>query len=117
LALGEHRASGVVHHRQQVNLATLGVLGAAQGLAIDRDRPPAAAAVAVGKPRANRSGQRLGIEAGKGSADGGLGRDHPPAGERVAAGPERRTDALGVSAAHRRSQRSTAHRPGPQRRR
>jgi hypothetical protein len=96
LALGEHRTGGVVHHRQQVDLAALGVSGAAQGLAVDRDRTPAAAgAVAVGKPCANRGGQRLGIEAGKGSADGGLGRDQPPAGERVAAGAERRADALG----------------------
>jgi hypothetical protein len=33
--------------------------------------------------------------AGKGSADRGLGPDHPAVGERVAAGPERRADALG----------------------
>jgi len=41
LLLGQHRAGGVVHRRQQVHWAavTVGWIGAAQRLAIDRHRP------------------------------------------------------------------------------
>ena len=43
LALRQHRTAGVVHRGEQVDLAAVwGVSGAGQGLAIDRDRPPAA---------------------------------------------------------------------------
>jgi hypothetical protein len=39
--LGEDRAAGVVHRGQQVDLRAGVVAAAAQGLAVDRDRPPA----------------------------------------------------------------------------
>jgi hypothetical protein len=64
LALGQHRAAGVVHRRQQVHRAavTVGWVGAAQGLAVDSDRPPPAGcgsgtlALPVGQPGADRGG-------------------------------------------------------------
>jgi hypothetical protein len=40
VGLCEDRAAGVVHHGQQVHLRGSVVAAAAQGLAIDRDRPP-----------------------------------------------------------------------------
>jgi hypothetical protein len=93
LMLGEHRAGGVVHAGQQVDLPVV-PFGAAQGLAVDRDRPPPLLLVgAVGKPRADHGGQRRGVHAGEGPADGGLGRYHPPVGG-VAAGAERGTHRL-----------------------
>jgi hypothetical protein len=95
LALGQHRAGGVVHRGQQVDLPAVAV-GTTQRLAVDRDRPSTlAGAVAVGKPRADRSGQGLGIETGERAADRGLGGDDPAAGEGIAAGPERGTHGLG----------------------
>jgi hypothetical protein len=95
LALGEHRAGGVVHRSEQVDLPAVAA-GAAQRLAVDCDGPPAlAGALAVGKPPSDRSRQRLGIQAGQRPADRGLGRDRPAAGERVAAGPERGAYRLG----------------------
>jgi hypothetical protein len=53
--LGQHHAGGVVHRGEQVDLAAVGwVAGAAQGLAVDRDRPPAPlpplTPVTVGQP-------------------------------------------------------------------
>jgi hypothetical protein len=41
LLLGQHRAGGVIHRRQQVHwaAATVGWVGAAQRLAVDRHRP------------------------------------------------------------------------------
>ena len=77
LALGEHRAGGVVHGGEQVDLPALGAAGAgaAQRLAVDRHRPSMlaglAGTVAVGKPRADRGGQRLGVHAGERPADRG----------------------------------------------
>ena len=64
-ALGEDDAGGVVHRGQQVGLpAVCCAAGAAQGLAVDRDRPsPLVGLVAVGKPRADRGGQRLRVHA------------------------------------------------------
>jgi hypothetical protein len=50
--------------------------------------------VAVAQPGADRRGQGLGVQAGKGPADGGLGRDAAVAGG-VVAGAERGTDWLG----------------------
>jgi hypothetical protein len=49
LALGEHRAGGVVHRGEQVDAAAVGCAsGATQRLAVDRDCPsPLAGAVAV----------------------------------------------------------------------
>jgi hypothetical protein len=95
LALGEHRAGGVLHRSEQVGWAAVAA-GAAQRLAVDCDGPPAlAGALAVGKPPADRSRQRLGIQAGQRPADRGLGGDRPATGERVAEGPERGADRLG----------------------
>src|SRR5215217_3449304 len=103
LALGEHRAGGVVHRGEQVDLPALGAAGAgaAQRLAVDRHRSSMlaglAGTVALGKPGADRGGQRLGIHAGERPADRGLGGDrpHPAAGEGIVAGPERGTHGLG----------------------
>jgi hypothetical protein len=39
VGLGEDRTSGVVHHGEQVHLRVGVVAAAAQGLAVDRDRP------------------------------------------------------------------------------
>jgi hypothetical protein len=66
LALGQHRAGGVVHRGEQVELPAVWWAPPAQGLAVDRDRPPAlAGALAVGKPPSDHSRQRLGIQAGQ----------------------------------------------------
>jgi hypothetical protein len=56
-----------------------------------------AGTVAVGKPGADRGGQRLGVHAAQRSADRGLGGDgpHPAAGAGIVAGPERGTHRLG----------------------
>ena len=67
-----------------------------QRLAVDRDRTSTlAGAVAVGKPRPDRRGECVGVQAGEGPADGGLGRRCPVTGERIAAGPKRGTHGLG----------------------
>jgi hypothetical protein len=107
LLLGQHRAGGVVHAGQQVHRAavTIGWVGAAQRLAVDRHRPLSwrpllgsavawGMALAVGKPGADRAGQGVGVQPGQGAADGGLGRHRPVVGH-VAAGAERRADRLG----------------------
>jgi hypothetical protein len=53
LALGEHRAGGMVHRGEQMDLPTVWS-GAPQHLAVDRDRPsPLAGTVAAGQPRAD----------------------------------------------------------------
>jgi hypothetical protein len=100
--LGQHRPAGVVHRRQQVHRAavTVGWVGAAQGLAVDSDRPPPAGcgsgtlALPVGQPGADRGGQGVGVQAGKGPADGGLGGDSEMVGG-VTAGAQRGPDRLG----------------------
>jgi hypothetical protein len=69
LALGQHRASGVVHAGQQVHRAVVSVTawrgraGAAQGLAVDGDGPPPVWGLArvpvrvpAGQPGADGSG-------------------------------------------------------------
>jgi hypothetical protein len=70
--------------------------GAADGLAVDRDRTSSALvrAVTVSQPRADHAREGLGVQAGKGPADRGLGRDRPAAGERIAVRAERGTDLL-----------------------
>jgi hypothetical protein len=104
-ALGQHRTGGVVHRGQQVNLPAIVAFGAAQGLAVDRHRPPPmplgwmAWVVAVGEPGSEHRRQRGWVHAGKRPADGGLGRHDPPAGA-VAAGAERSRTGWGVSVAH-----------------
>jgi hypothetical protein len=40
VGLGEDRAGGVLHRGKQVDLRAGAVAAAAQGLAVDRDRPP-----------------------------------------------------------------------------
>jgi hypothetical protein len=98
LALGQHLAGGVVHRRQQVHRAavTVGWVGAAQGLAVDGDRPPPAGhptgTLLVGQPGADRAGDCVGVQAAEGAADGGLGRDGEAAGGLLAGaqgGPDR----------------------------
>ena len=93
-ALGQDRAGGVVHRGEQVELAAVGRLfGAAQGLAVDGDRPPVLAVtpVTVAQPGTDRRGQRLVVEAAQGAADGGLGSRRAPSAERTG---------WGASAAH-----------------
>jgi hypothetical protein len=64
--LGKDGASGVVHTGQQVDLPALGAAGAAQRLAVDRDRPsPGVGSVTVGQPSADRGGQGLGVKPGQ----------------------------------------------------
>ena len=101
LVLGQHRAAGVVHRRQQVHRAAVAVgwVGATQRLAVDRHRPPPAgsgrtgAPVPVGQPGADSNGERVDVQAGKGPADGGLGGDGEVAGD-VAASAQRGPDGL-----------------------
>jgi hypothetical protein len=95
LALGEHSAGGVVHRGEQVDLAAVGVDGAAQRLAIDRDCPAVPRlVVAVGQPGADRGGQGVGIKPAERAANGGLAGD-AAAVRAIAAGAERETDRLG----------------------
>jgi hypothetical protein len=109
LALGQHRAAGVVHRRQQVHRApdAGGGAGATQGLAVDRHRPlprppplgiasavAAVMALAVCEPGADRGSQGVGVQPAERAADGGLGRHRPVVGG-VAAGAKRGTDRLG----------------------
>jgi hypothetical protein len=112
LLLGQHRAAGVVHRRQQVHRAAIAigwgsVAGATQGLAVDRHRPlpwppplgmasavAAVMALAVGEPGADRGGQGVGVQPAERAADGGLGRHRPVVGG-VAPGAKRGTDRLG----------------------
>jgi hypothetical protein len=90
----------VVHRRQQVHRAVVTVCrtGAAQRLAVDRDCPPPAGrgtpTLPIGQPGADCAGQGVGVQASKGPADGGLGRDAPVAGG-VVAGAEGGPDRLG----------------------
>jgi len=85
LLLGQHRAAGVVHRRQQVHRAAVagGGAGATQGLAVDRHRPlpwppplgiasavAAVMALAVGEPGADRGGQGVGVQPAERAADG-----------------------------------------------
>ena len=98
LSLGEHRAGGVVHRGEQVDLPAVAAFGAAQRLAVDRDRPsPSVGTVAVGQPGADRGGQGLGVKPGQGATDRGFAGDrpYPVAGERVAAGSQRGPHGLG----------------------
>jgi hypothetical protein len=75
-------------------------VGAAQRFAVDGHRPPPAgpgnhgSTVPVGQPSADSTGQRVWVQAGKGTADGGLGGDGEVAGG-VAAGAQRGPDRLG----------------------
>jgi hypothetical protein len=76
------------------------VSGAAQRLAVDRDRPSTLArTVTVGKPRADRGGQGLGVKPGEGPADrGSVGTTQRSGASRRA--PSAARTGCGVSAAH-----------------
>jgi hypothetical protein len=92
----------MLHRRQQVHRAavTVGWVGAAQRFAVDGYGPPHAgpgsnaSPVPVGQPGSDGTGQRVWVQAGKGTADGGLGRDGEVA-RGVAAGAQRGPDRLG----------------------
>ena len=63
VALGEDRAGGVVHAGKQVDTIP-GAAGAADGLALDRDRPSAPVRmVTVGQPGAERPRKRVSVQA------------------------------------------------------
>ena len=100
VGLGQDRTGGVVHHRQQVHLRPAVVAGAAQGLAVDRDRPPRrpgcrwrpggrCRGLLVGQPSADRAVERVGVDAAQHAAHGGLTWWPPGAGPRVMAHPQR----------------------------
>ena len=122
LALGQHRAAGVVHRRQQVHRAavTAGARAPRSVLpstATARRRLAAGTGTRslVGQPGADRAGQRVGVQAGKGPADGGLGRDGEVAGG-VRGGRRARPGPAGARRRPtRRSRRSTGPRPAPRR--
>ena len=100
VGLGEDGAAGVVHRCQQVDLRLAVMAAAAQGLAVDGDRPMWRAArrsrarwwVLVGQPRADGAVQRVGVDAGKDAAHGRLRWWPPRTGQRVAAHSERGQD-------------------------
>jgi hypothetical protein len=101
--LGQHRAAGVVHRRQQVQRTAAAVrclgAGATQRLAVDGHRPAPAGPgktrvpVPIGQPGADGAGQRVDVQAGKGPAEGGLGGDGEVVGA-IAAGAQRGPDEL-----------------------
>jgi hypothetical protein len=98
VGLGQDRTGGVVHHRQQMHLRVGVMAAAAQGLAVDRDRLPRRPGcrwLLVGEPPAERSIQRVGVDAGQHPAHGGLTWWPPDAGPRVMAHPQRGQDVAG----------------------
>ena len=102
LALGQHRAAGVVHRGQQVDLAAICCTSrASQRLAVHCQGAPSARTVMVpvGQPRADRCGQGVRVQAAQGPADGGLGGDGPVVGPSRRAPSAARTG-WGASAAH-----------------
>jgi hypothetical protein len=98
VGLAQDRTGGVVHRGQQVHRRPAVITAAAQGLAVDRDRPPPRQGwwwLLVGQPSADDLVQRVGVDAGQHAAHGGLGGWPPRAGQRVAARPERSQDRPG----------------------
>jgi hypothetical protein len=96
-ALGQHRAGGMLHRGQQMDLPAVIALGAPQRLAVDRNRAApllAGGTVAVGQPRAEHRRQRGCVHAGERAADGGL-TGHRPAVGGVTAAAERGPHRLG----------------------
>jgi hypothetical protein len=95
----------VVHCREQVHLRPAVVAAAAQGLAVDRDRPMWTAGWRwpagwrgwrlACQPAADDTVQRVGVDASQHAAHGRLGWGREGAGQRVAAGPERGQDRAG----------------------
>ena len=122
LLLGQHGAGGMVHRGEQVDLALAVVgcaAGAAEGLAVDRDRPSlpsslimvVAMVVAAGKPCADRCGQGLGVKPGEGAADRGFGRDRPDPSAGAAIAVTDRAPARTAAAASTRMATSGCRRP------
>jgi hypothetical protein len=103
--LAQDRQGGVVHRGEQVDLRIGVVAAAAQGLAVDRDRPPGRPGCRwrpggrwgwlVGQPPADHLVQRVRVDARQDAADGGLGGWPIDPAQRVAARPERGQDRLG----------------------
>ena len=107
-------------HRAAV---TVGWVGAAHRFVVDGYGPPPAGPsrhgcpVRVGQPGADGTGQRIWVQAGKGSADGGLGRAGEVAGGVAAGHPARPGPAGAHQRPTRRSRRPTGagqHRGGGQ---
>jgi hypothetical protein len=88
VGLAQDAAAGVVHRGQQVHPRPAVVAAPAQGLAVDRDRPPWRAArrsrarwwVLGGQPCADGAVQRVRVDAGQHAAHGRLGWWPPGAG-------------------------------------
>jgi hypothetical protein len=116
VALGEHRAAGVVHRGQQVDLPAVAA-GAPQRLAVDRDRPsPLGWVVAVGEPGADHGGQRRWVHTAPGSG-GWWPRPALPSGRgRHGERRARPAPAAGCPRPTRRSRSLIGRRPGPRRR-
>jgi hypothetical protein len=97
--LAQDASGGVVHHRQQMHLRGAVVAAAAQGLAVDRDRPMRRVArrrqacwwgwLLAGQPGTDGAVQRVGVDAGQDPAHGRLRWWLPGAGQRVSAHPKR----------------------------
>jgi hypothetical protein len=106
LGLGQDRAAGVVHRGEQMHRQPGVMAAAAQGLAVDRDRPTRPARrrrrpggrwgwLLAGQPRADHLVQGVGVDAGQHAAHGRLGGWPPRAGQRMTAHPERGQHRLG----------------------
>ena len=99
LGLGQDRVAGVVHRREQVHRQPGVMAAAAQGLAVDRDRPPPRrpgwGSLLVGQPAADDQVQRVRVDAGQHPARGRLAGWPPDPAQRVAAHPKRGQDRRG----------------------
>jgi hypothetical protein len=99
VGLDEDRVGGVVHRGEQVDRRAGVVAAAAQGLAVDRDRPPPRVGRwrwragrwgrLTGQPGADGAVKGVRVDAGQHAAHGRLARWPPGAGQGVAAHPER----------------------------
>jgi hypothetical protein len=97
--LRQDHAVGMVHRGEQMHLPHPVLAGAAQGLAVDRDRlasrPWCGWWLLVGQPPADDQVQRVRVDAGQYAAHGRLACWLVGAAQRVAAHPERGQDGLG----------------------
>jgi hypothetical protein len=104
--LGEDRPGGVVYRGEQVDLRAGVVAAAARGLAVDRDRAPPARPGACGcwsashRPMTWSSVQRVGVDAGRHAAHGGLTGWPPDPTQRARHTPSAARTGPGASAAH-----------------